>query len=266
MPATRRPISANTDEDDRQPCVKGESTVARSSGKGTLHLIPVPLGPSPVRDVLPETVIQCAARLRHFIAENARSARAFLKTLPCELPLREIDIRELDEHTPPDALPQLLAPLLAGEDVGLISEAGCPAVADPGAPLVALAHEAGIPVAPLVGPSSILLALMVCGLPAQNFAFHGYLPAKDDQRRKRIVELENESRRMARTQVFIETPYRNRQMLEALIATCSARTRIAIATDLTLPGQRIMVLRGDDWKCRPLPDIDRRPTVFLLLA
>ncbi|MDR2614187.1 MAG: SAM-dependent methyltransferase, partial [Candidatus Accumulibacter sp.] len=186
---------------------------------GTLYLIPVPLGPSPVREVLPEIVVARAARLKFFIAENARSARAFLKALPSESPLQEIDIQPLDEHTPPDALPRLLAPLLAGHDAGLVSEAGCPAVADPGAALIALAHEAGIFVAPQVGPSSLLLALMGSGLPGQNFAFHGYLPAKDDQRKKRLLELESESRRVGRTQMFIETPYRNRRMLEALLAT-----------------------------------------------
>jgi 16S rRNA (cytidine1402-2'-O)-methyltransferase len=237
-----------------------------TSEKGTLSLIPVPLGSSPARDVLPETVIGRAARLKHFIAENAKSARAFLKSLPSESPLQEIDIQQLDEHTPPEALPRLLAPLLAGHDAGLISEAGCPAVADPGAALIALAHEAGIPVAPLVGPSSILLALMGSGFPGQNFAFHGYLPAKDDQRKQRILELEGESRRAGRTQIFIETPYRNRRMLEALIAACSPRTRIGIATDLTLPGQRIVTLPCGDWRRRELPDIDKRPTVFLLSA
>jgi 16S rRNA (cytidine1402-2'-O)-methyltransferase len=233
---------------------------------GTLYLIPVPLGPSPAREVLPETVVEQAARLRHFVAENAKSARAFLKSLPSESPLQEIDIQELNEHTLPDALPRLLAPLLAGHDTGLTSEAGCPAVADPGAALVALAHEANIPVAPLVGPSSILLALMGSGLSGQNFAFHGYLPIKDDQRQKRILELEGESRRASRTQLFIETPYRNRRMLESLLATCAPQTRIGIATDLTLPGQRIMTLPCRDWKHREFPEIDKRPTVFLLLA
>jgi MAF protein len=239
-----------------------------SSEKGTLYLIPVPLGPSPVRDVLPETVIGRAARLRYFIAENAKSARAFLKSLPTptESPLQRIDIQSLDEHTSPDLFPRLLAPLLAGHDAGLISEAGCPAVADPGAALIALAHDAGIPVMPLAGPSSILLALMGSGLPGQNFAFHGYLPAKDDPRKKRILELESESRRAGRTQIFIETPYRNRRMLAALIAACAPRTRIGIATDLTLPGQRIVTLPRDGWQRRELPDIDQHPTVFLLSA
>ncbi|MDR1934928.1 MAG: SAM-dependent methyltransferase [Candidatus Accumulibacter sp.] len=233
---------------------------------GTLYLIPVPLGPSPARDVLPEAVIAQAARLQHFVAENAKSARAFLKSLPSESPLQQIDIQELNEHTRPDALPRLLAPLLAGNDAGLVSEAGCPAVADPGAALVALAHASGIAVAPLVGPSSILLALMGSGLSGQNFAFHGYLPAKDGQRQKRILELESESRRAGRTQLFIETPYRNRRLLESLLAACSPHTRIGVATDLTLPGQRFITLPCGEWKRRELPDIDRRPTVFLLQA
>jgi 16S rRNA (cytidine1402-2'-O)-methyltransferase len=233
---------------------------------GVLYLIPVPLGVLPVQDVLPERLIRQASHLRHFVAENAKSARAFLKSLPSQWPLQEIDIQELNEHTLPDALPQLLAPLLAGHDAGLVSEAGCPAVADPGAALVALAHAAEITVVPLVGPSSLLLALMGSGLSGQNFAFHGYLPVKDGPRKRRILELESESRRLDRTQIFIETPYRNRQMLSTLLAVCSPATRISIATELTLPGQCLMMKPCHEWKCHELPDIDRRPTVFLLLA
>lgn len=233
---------------------------------GTLYLIPVPLGPTPAADVLPAPVIEHARRLRYFVAENAKSARAFLKTLPSETPLQQICIQELNEHTAQGDLPGLLAPLLAGEDVGLISEAGCPAVADPGAGLVALAHQSGVRVMPLVGPSSILLALMGSGLSGQNFAFHGYLPAKDDQRRKKIQELEVDSRRERRTQIFIETPYRNRRMLQALIDACASQTRLGIATDLTLATQSIMTMRSGEWKRAGVPDIDKRPTVFLLQA
>lgn len=233
---------------------------------GTLYLIPVPLGAMAAQDVLPATVIVRARQLTSFIAENAKSARAFLKSLPSDTPLQQIRIQELNEHTPPGALPELLAPLLAGEDVGLISEAGCPAVADPGSALVALAHDKGIRVAPLVGPSSILLALMGSGLCGQSFAFHGYLPAKDELRRRKIVELENDSRKEGRTQLFIETPYRNRRMLQALLDACSPQTRIGIAADLTLPEERIMTLCCAEWKRRGLPDIDRHPTVFLLQA
>lgn len=234
--------------------------------KGRLFLIPVPLGPSPVDSVLPQPVRDCARRLQHFVAENAKSARAFLKTLPSDTPLQQIEIHELNEHTSPNALPDLLAPLLAGMDVGLISEAGCPAVADPGANLVALAHKQGIQVLPMIGPSSILLALMGSGLSGQNFAFHGYLPAKDDLRQKKLRELEKDSRQEKRTQIFIETPYRNRQMHETLLNTCAPSTKICIATDLTLSSEYIVTRTPAEWRKQELPNIDRRPTVFLLQA
>ena len=233
---------------------------------GTLYLIPVPLGPAPLEQVLPQTVRERAATLTHFIAENAKSARAFLKALPCALPVQEIRISELNEHTEAAALPALLAPLLDGHDTGLISEAGCPAVADPGANLVTLAQERGIRVVPLVGPSSLLLALMASGLSGQNFAFHGYLPARDDQRQKRILELEKDSRQHRRTQIFIETPYRNSKMLESLLKHCAPQTRLCIATNLTLESEQVVTRSAAQWKQCPPPDIDRRPTVFLLQA
>lgn len=233
---------------------------------GTLYLVPVPIGPVSVASALPDPAQQCAKQLKHFIAENAKSARAFLKALPSDSPIQEIEIRELNEHTPQSALPELLAPLLAGTDVGLVSEAGCPAVADPGAQLVALAHASDITVRPLIGPSSILLALIGSGLSGQNFAFHGYLPAKDDLRQKCLRELEKESRQEKRTQIFIETPYRNRQMLETLMKVCGPATRICIATDLTLENESIRTHTTGQWRAKELPNIDRRPTVFLMQA
>ena len=233
---------------------------------GRLYLIPVPLGQTSLDDILPQGVKDCAKRLTHFVAENAKSARAFLKSLPSDTPLQQIEITELSEHTPSNALVDLLAPLLAGIDVGLISEAGCPAVADPGANLVALAHEHGVKVFPLVGPSSILLALRGSGLSGQDFAFHGYLPAKDEPRRQRIKELEKDSRREKRTQIFIETPYRNRQMLETLISLCSSDTKICVATDLTLADECIVTRTSGQWRRQEAPNIDRRPTIFLLQA
>lgn len=234
--------------------------------KGTLYLIPVPLGPSPSAVVLPQSVIVRAKTLEYFIAENAKSARGFLKSLPSDTALQQIDIRELNEHTSRAALPDLIAPLLQGVDAGLISEAGCPAVADPGSKLVELAHEKGICVVPMIGPSSLLLALMSSGLSGQNFAFHGYLPAKTDERQKKLRELERDSRQERRTQIFIETPYRNQQMLEALINACAADTRICVATDLTLDSESVMTCTPLEWRRRGLPVIDRRPTVFLLQA
>jgi len=233
---------------------------------GTLFLIPVPLGQTSIAEVLPEPVQNCAKQLKRFVAENAKSARAFLKLLPSDTPIQEIEIHELNEHTLQDTLPELLAPLLAGFDVGLISEAGCPAVADPGAQLVALAHREGVPVQPMIGPSSILLALIGSGLSGQNFAFHGYLPAKEDQRQKRLRELEKDSRQEKRAQIFIETPYRNRQMLDALLSVCAKSTRICVATDLTLNSEFIATRTPDEWRAQGIPNIDRRPTVFLLQA
>ena len=232
--------------------------------KGKLFLIPVPLGQTSVEGVLPGPVQACARQLKYFVAENAKSARAFLKSLPCDTPLQQIEIQELNEHTTAKAIPGLLSPLLAGQDVGLISEAGCPAVADPGAKLVALAHKEGICVFPMIGPSSILLALMGSGLSGQNFAFHGYLPAKDVERQKKIRELEAESKRFERTQIFIETPYRNMQMFQTLIQVCGTETRICVATDLTLESQFIMARTVFEWKQSDMPEINRRPTVFLI--
>lgn len=233
---------------------------------GKLILIPVPLGDLRLDTVLPESVRCRASQLTHFVVENAKSARAFLKALPLEIPLQQVHISELNQHTPIDAIRALLSPLLEGHDLGVVSDAGCPAVADPGATLVALAHEAGIQVVPLVGPSSILLALMGSGLSGQNFAFHGYLPAKEDGREQKIKELETDSRRAQRAQIFIETPYRNRQMFESLVKVCGPKTKICIASDLTLASESVVTLTTEMWRKRDLPTIDRRPTVFLLQA
>jgi len=233
---------------------------------GRLYLIPVPLGPTAHGTVLPAAVVDRARRLTRFVAENAKTARAFLKALPADTPLQQIEIDELNQHTPPEALAQLLAPTLTGNDLGLISEAGCPAIADPGADLVALAHRLGVKVVPLVGPSAILLALMASGLSGQNFAFHGYLPSEAGAREQRVRELEKESRQQRRTQIFIETPYRNRQLLASLLGVCAPATRVCIATDLTTADELICTRAVAEWRRQALPDINRRPTVFLLQA
>ena len=233
---------------------------------GRLYLIPVPLGPSPLLGSVPEPVLARARGLKHFVAENAKTGRAFLKALPCDSPLQQITIRELNEHTPANVLPELLSPALSGSDLGLISEAGCPAVADPGSALVALAHREGVQVIPMVGPCSLVLALMASGLNGQSFAFHGYLPSEAQEREKRLRELEKESRQQQRTQIFIETPYRNRQMLASLINTCAPGTRICVATDLTLAEEQITTRPVADWRRQQLPETNRRPTVFLLQA
>ena len=233
---------------------------------GILWLLPVALGDTPWQDCLPAATREAACRLTHFVAENAKTARAELKRIGHPLPLRELAIEQKPATLAPADIERLLAPLLAGLDLGLMSEAGCPAVADPGALLVRRAHELGIAVKPLVGPSSLLLALMASGLNGQRFAFHGYLPAREPERSRRIVELEGESARNKQTQIFIETPYRNSALFNALLSACRPRTRLCVATDLTLSSERIRTCRMTDWKAAPPPDLDRRPTVFLLLA
>src|SRR5574343_523883 len=211
---------------------------------GTLFLIPNTLGDTEtLASVLPEQVQQLTSQLDYFVAENAKTARAFLKLVharhPLAKPLQEIRIAELNVNTPASALTGLLQPLLDGQDGGLVSEAGVPAVADPGADLVRLAHQHGIPVRPLVGPSSLLLAVMASGLNGQSFAFNGYLPTDAAQRATRIKELEQRSRKEKQTQLFIETPYRNGAMLEALSTACAPGTLICVATDLSLPSETI---------------------------
>lgn len=215
---------------------------------GTLYLIPVPLGPVAPETCLPPDTLAVARRLDHFVVERAKTARAHLKAMGHPLPLQSIAMQELNEHTPASAIAELLAPLQAGHDLGLLSEAGCPAVADPGANLVSAAHAAGIAVVPLVGPSSILLALMASGLGGQRFAFHGYLPAKEPERSRSIQALEKTARRDQATQLFIETPYRAAALLDALAATLSPAMLISVGADLGLPGQLIRTQRASDWR------------------
>lgn len=233
---------------------------------GTLYLLPTQLGEAPWPNVLPASSRETACRLQHFIVENAKTARAALKWVEHPTPLREISIEQLPEPLTPPDINRLLQPLHENQDVGLMSEAGCPGVADPGALIVRRAHETGISVKPLVGPSSLLLALMASGLDGQRFAFHGYLPAREPERSKRIVELEKESRHKQQTQLFIETPYRNTALLDALLAACQTGTLLCLASDLTLASETIATRRIGDWRQIPKPDLDRRPTVFLLLS
>ena len=233
---------------------------------GTLFLIPANLAePVAPQWILPQEVIAIALRLDFYIAENARTARAFLKALGIERPLLGVSIRELKEHTGKDELAEMLKPLLAGNDIGLVSEAGAPGVADPGAAVVQLAHDQHISVMPLVGPSSLLLGLMASGLNGQKFAFHGYLPQERTARTKAIQELERESRQRNMTQMFIETPYRNRALITDLIATLSPATRLCVAFDLTGPAQSIIQQPVAAWRNMPV-DVRKTPAMFLLLA
>ena len=234
---------------------------------GTLYLIPASLGLDTASSLTTPTDVASMARsLQYFVVENAKTARAELKRLEHPSPLRDLDIRELPEKPGQADLDGLLARLMEGSDAGLMSEAGCPAVADPGALLVRRAHERGIRVTPLVGPSSLLLALMASGLNGQSFAFHGYLPVDEAGRDKRIRELEAESARFAHTQLFIETPYRNDRLFEALRQHCQPGTRLCVAHDLTQGEEWIASRSIAEWRKGDAPELARRPTVFLILA
>jgi 16S rRNA (cytidine1402-2'-O)-methyltransferase len=233
---------------------------------GSLYLIPVTLGGDNIHAVLPPDVVAITQKLEHFVVENEKSARQFLSLIKHSKPIRELQFSTLNEHTDDKTLPDLLKPLLAGHDVGLMSEAGCPAVADPGAKLVALAHQKGIRVAPLVGPSAILLALMASGLNGQSFAFLGYLPVDKAARVLKLKEIEKRAQTHNETQIFIETPYRNMQMLEAILSTCNPNTRLCIACHVSLQDEMITTKRVSEWKQSILPDLNKKPTVFLLLS
>ena len=245
------------------PATDGTAARGRPGRAGTLYLIPIGLGSDDPRAILPPATHGVLSGLTRFIVENPKSARRFLKSAGYPRPLREASMATLDEHTAAAELPELIAPLLAGEDCGLMSEAGSPAVADPGADLVRLAHGAGVRVVPLVGPSAILLALMASGLGGQRFEFHGYLPVDAAQRARRLRELEDQSERAGATQIFIETPYRNDTVLQAALDHCRGDTLLCIAVDLTLPSETIATRTIAQWK-ENRPPLNRRPAVFLL--
>jgi len=230
---------------------------------GTLYLAPTGLGGGDIAPLMPPLTLGAVHRIGHFVAENPKSARAFLKAVGHPRRVQELHIAALDEHTPPGRVAGLLQPLLDGNDCALLSEAGCPAVADPGAALVRAAHESAIRVVPLVGPSALLLALMASGMNGQRFAFQGYLPVERGARERRLAELEAESDRQTTTQVFIEAPYRNEALLEAILRTCRPDTLLCLATHLTLPDESVRTQTVSSWK-GDKPALDRKPTVFLL--
>lgn len=238
-----------------------------------LHLIPVPLSELADADpthALTADVLEKTREIRHFVVENAKSARAFLKTVQMPVPIAELDIRELPgrgkmgkseaKNSDWDAL---LSPIHDGNAIGLLSEAGCPAVADPGADLVQRAHQQNIPVIPHIGPSSILLALMGSGLGGQNFAFHGYLPQDESARKQVLGKLEEASQRLKQTQIVIETPYRNRIFFQSLLNGLKADTQLCVAADLTLPEQLLKTQSVAAWKSGAPPMLEKRPAVFL---
>jgi 16S rRNA (cytidine1402-2'-O)-methyltransferase len=233
---------------------------------GTLYLIPVTLGDEAYDNVLPTDVVNIARGLDIFVVENERSARRFLSSIKTTKPVRELELLTLNEHTVDKDIPALLAPLLAGKDMGVMSEAGCPGIADPGAKLVALAHRHGVRVKPLVGPSSILLALIASGLDGQRFSFLGYLPAEKSARISKLKEIEKRSEKADETQIFIETPYRNQHLFEDILANCLPQSRLCVATNITLESESIQTRSIAEWKKATAQDLNKQPTVFLILA
>lgn len=233
---------------------------------GVLHLIPVGLGDAPVPRWLPEDVRALAGRLDTYIAENAKTARAFLKLVGTTRPLQEITIHTLSPDTDQNQISQWLRPLRAGAEIGLVSEAGCPAVADPGAKVVAEAHRQGLAVRPWVGPSSILLGLMASGLDGQRFAFHGYAPVDAAERARQLRAWEQHSARHDQTQMLIETPYRNAAMFKTLLSALRGDTRLCVARALTTGDEWVRTLTVAEWQKQPAPDLDKKPTLFLFLA
>jgi 16S rRNA (cytidine1402-2'-O)-methyltransferase len=231
--------------------------------KGKLYLIPAPLGEGAVH-TLPQHVIDILHRLDIFIAERAKTARRFIKETGPVKPFSELTFYEITKHTPAEERQRFLADAEQGKDIGLLSEAGCPGVADPGAIVVQTAHQRGIEVVPLVGPSSILLGLMASGMNGQNFCFHGYLPAKKPELQKELKFLEQRVFKHDQTQIFIETPYRNRGLIEAAINTLSPDMLFCIAADLTLPTEYVRTLTVAQWRKTQVPDLHKRPAIFLV--
>ncbi|AKQ56608.1 SAM-dependent methyltransferase [Bordetella hinzii] len=233
---------------------------------GALHLIPVSLGESPLERWLPADVRALAGRLDCYIAENAKTARAFLKQVGTERPLQEITIHTLNEQADDRQIEAWLAPIKTGGEIGLVSEAGCPAVADPGAKVAAAAHRLGYAVKPWVGPSSLLLGLMASGLDGQRFAFHGYAPVEPAERAKQLRAWEQHSARHDQTQMLIETPYRNMAMFGTLLAALRGDTRLCVARSLSTDREWIKTRTVAQWKQEAPPDLDKQPTLFLFLA
>lgn len=231
--------------------------------KGTLYLLPVPLGDNNPKEVLPETIARLITVLNTFIVENSKTARKFIKAIVPEKKQSELRLFELNKHTEAQELKSFIQPLLDGENLGLMSDAGCPGVADPGAVIIEMAHQAGIRVVPLVGPSSILLSLMGSGLNGQSFTFNGYLPIDKSEKRSLLKNIEKWSFERNQSQIFIETPYRNNQIVEEMVQVLHPNTSLCIACDLTLPTEFIQTKPISYWK-KNAPDLHKRPCIFIL--
>lgn len=229
-----------------------------------LYLLPVTLGDTAIDKVLPAYNVDVIRGIKHFIVEDVRSARRFLKKVDREIDIDTLSFYPLNKHTSPEDISGYLNPLAEGHPMGVISEAGCPAVADPGADVVAIAQRRNMKVVPLVGPSSIILSVMASGFNGQSFAFHGYLPIEPAERSRRLKELEGRIYSEHQTQLFIETPYRNHKMLDDILKACRPQTRLCIAANITCEGEYIRTRTVKEWKSASLPDLSKIPCIFLL--
>lgn len=229
-----------------------------------LYLLPVTLGDTAIDKVLPAYNAGIIREIKHFIVEDVRSARRFLKKVDREIDIDTLSFYPLNKHTSPEDISGYLNPLAEGHSMGVISEAGCPAVADPGADVVAIAQRRNLTVVPLVGPSSIILSVMASGFNGQSFAFHGYLPIEPNERSKRLKELEGRIYSEHQTQLFIETPYRNHKMLDDILKACRPQTKLCIAANITCEGEYIKTRTIKEWKGTALPDLSKIPCIFLL--
>lgn len=230
---------------------------------GKLYLIPTTLGETDPMDVLPQTVKRAIDFIDDYIVENEKTARKFIKSIHPEKVQSTLRLNALNKHTEKSEHAEMMKPLLEGKNIGLMSEAGCPGVADPGAVIVKLAHEKGIQVIPLVGPSSILLAIMASGMNGQSFAFNGYLPIEKSEKKSALKNLEKLSQDKNQSQLFIETPYRNNKMLEDILQAVHPATLVCLATDITLPTEYIKTMKASDWKNTKV-DLHNRPTIFII--
>ncbi len=230
--------------------------------KGTIYLIPVTLGGDDFKSVIPENVLAVTSRLRYFVVEDIRSARRYLRLIDRQFPINETIFLELNEHTADADLSRFLGPLNEGHDMGLMSEAGLPGIADPGSALIKIAHRRKIRIVPLSGPSSIILALISSGMNGQNFTFNGYLPVRQEERILKLRELEKRAH-SGYAQIFMETPYRSQKMAESIFETCQSETLLCIAADITLQSESIRTMKISEWKMN-IPDLNKRLVVFVL--
>jgi len=232
---------------------------------GKIYLIPTTLGDSDISSVIPNDVVEIVNQIDYYIVEDERTARRYLKKLKIVKTIDELTFFVLNKHTETKDIPSFLNPAKSGNNIGIISEAGCPGIADPGNDIVRLAHESGIQVVPLVGPSSILMALISSGMNGQNFAFNGYLPFDKTDKSAKIKQLESRSRTEKQSQIFMETPFRNQSILETIVNSCSSSTKLCIATDISLKTEYIKTDTIANWK-KKLPEINKRPTIFIIQA